>query len=170
MSGNQLADWPMTSFRSHAPDIMPVENLGFDLMTNALSGDSWLLEPKTMEMALEGLTSYDMILLDLPAFAMGADNLAVAAALDGVVLVAESGVTPIAALKELVRTMHAYHAPMIGVVLAGSAAEPRRFLHSPKPRLGRMLSKPTKPVKPAPANTSDKARPVGAGKTAKLNS
>jgi Mrp family chromosome partitioning ATPase len=70
-----------------------------------------------MEALLPELQSYDMIIVDLPPLASGIDRLAVSPLLDGVILVAEWGQTPVDVLGELVRSLHVNQTLIIGVVM-----------------------------------------------------
>jgi Mrp family chromosome partitioning ATPase len=78
-----------------------------------------LLVPKTLHAFLEGSGAYDVVIVVLLSFTSGADNLAVCSVLDGVVLVAGWGKTPMDMLGELVRSMHANKAPIVGVLMTG---------------------------------------------------
>jgi Mrp family chromosome partitioning ATPase len=99
-------------------DIVPVPNRLFDMLPSSPDTRK-LLVPKTMQAALEGLASYDIVIVVLPSFISGAENLMAGSVLDGVLLVARWGRTPMEILAELVRSMHASKAPIVGVLMTG---------------------------------------------------
>ncbi|PSJ58542.1 polysaccharide biosynthesis tyrosine autokinase [Pseudaminobacter soli (ex Li et al. 2025)] len=76
-----------------------------------------LLTPRNLRAVLPELQGYDMIIVDLPPLTVGADRLAIATCLDGVLLVSEWGATPSDLFGELVRTMHASKTLVIGAVM-----------------------------------------------------
>jgi Mrp family chromosome partitioning ATPase len=71
-----------------------------------------------MQDLLRTLDRYKMIVVDLPAYEHGADGLLVCPLLDGVMVVAESGSTPLDSLADLARTLRIANAPILGVLLA----------------------------------------------------
>jgi uncharacterized protein involved in exopolysaccharide biosynthesis/Mrp family chromosome partitioning ATPase len=97
--------------------ITKATNRGFDMLPSSVTVARNLLAPKSMEALLAELQSYDMIIVDLPPLTSGSDWLAVSSLLDGVILVAEWGKTPVDVLGELVRSMHASKTSIIGVVM-----------------------------------------------------
>lgn len=95
----------------------------FDVLSSSAVDARNLLVPKNMEALLsdlnaDGVATYDKIIIDLPTLESGADDLIVGSVLDGVVIVAEWGKTHIDTLQELVRTLQASRAPILGVLLA----------------------------------------------------
>ncbi|WP_394886084.1 GumC family protein (plasmid) [Mesorhizobium sp. AaZ16] len=93
----------------------------FDLLPSSVVDARNLLGPKTMEAFLSD-ASYDIVIVDLPTLASGADRLAVSSALDGVVMVAEWGQTHVETLRELVRTLQASRTTILGVLLTKARA------------------------------------------------
>jgi Mrp family chromosome partitioning ATPase len=81
-----------------------------------------LLAPRTMQAFLSDLVSYDIVIVDLPTLASGADRLAVSSVLDGVVMIAEWGKTHVDTLRELVRALQASRTPTLGVLLTNARA------------------------------------------------
>ena len=63
------------------------------------------------------LRSYDMVVVDLPPLSAGSEKLAVSSLFDGIIVTAAWGKTPLDAFGELVATLHAVKAPLIGVIL-----------------------------------------------------
>jgi Mrp family chromosome partitioning ATPase len=63
------------------------------------------------------LDTYQIIIVDLPAVRPGYDALAMGAALDGVIVVAEWGKTPLPALTEAAHALRTAHAKLIGAVM-----------------------------------------------------
>ena len=92
-------------------------NAGFDILPSSLADSRNLLSPRNMRVLLPELQSYDMVIVDLPPLTSGSDRLAVTSLFDGVVLVAESGRTPVDLFGELVRSMHISNTSIIGVVM-----------------------------------------------------
>jgi Mrp family chromosome partitioning ATPase len=99
----------------------------FDVLPSSVVDAKHLLAPRNMETLLSELTdcdlaayelaAYDIVIVDLPTLASGADMLMVGSVLDGVVMVAEWGKTHVETLRELVRTLQASRAPVLGVLL-----------------------------------------------------
>jgi Mrp family chromosome partitioning ATPase len=58
-----------------------------------------------------------MVVVDLPPLSAGSEKLAVSSLFDGIIVTAAWGKTPLDALGELVGTLHAVKAPLIGVLL-----------------------------------------------------
>ncbi len=89
----------------------------FDFIPSTVSTAKDLLSIKNMQGLLPDLQCYEMIVVDLPPLTAGSEKLAVSSLFDGVILTAGWGRTPTEALGELVRTLHAVKAPLIGVLL-----------------------------------------------------
>ncbi|RUY24781.1 ATPase [Mesorhizobium sp. M7A.F.Ca.US.001.04.1.1] len=108
----------------------------FDILSSSTVDARHLLAPSKMEaflselaasdLAANGLPAYDIVILDLPTLASGADELIVGSVLDGVVIVAEWGKTQVQTLQELVKTLQACRTPILGVLLARVRAPKRR--------------------------------------------
>jgi capsular exopolysaccharide synthesis family protein len=77
-----------------------------------------LLGSGRMTQLLEGLAeAFDIILFDLPPLALTADAFAISPLLDGVIVLAEWGVTPTDVLTEMSRSLNASPAKVLGTVL-----------------------------------------------------
>jgi uncharacterized protein involved in exopolysaccharide biosynthesis/Mrp family chromosome partitioning ATPase len=101
-----------------ASHITPTAEGWVDFLPSTVLIAKNLLSTKTMQDGLlPHLQSYEMIVVDLPPLAAGSEKLAVSSLFDGVILTAGWGKTPVEALGELVRTLHAVKAPLIGVLL-----------------------------------------------------
>ncbi|NGO52915.1 Wzz/FepE/Etk N-terminal domain-containing protein [Allomesorhizobium camelthorni] len=94
----------------------------FDMLPSSVVDARNLLAPRTMQAFLSELVSYDIVIVDLPPLASGADRLAVSSVLDGVVMIAEWGKTHVDTLRELVRTLQASRTPTLGVLLTNARA------------------------------------------------
>lgn len=97
--------------------IVPVPRLKFDVLPSTAADSSNLLASSHMRALLGQLQAYDIILVDLPPLTSGSERLAVGPLLDGVILVAEWGRTPLDLFGELVRSLHASKTSIIGVLL-----------------------------------------------------
>ncbi|MBZ9709268.1 ATPase [Mesorhizobium sp. ESP7-2] len=104
----------------------------FDLLRSSVVEGTDLLMPRNMEAFLSEVTAfaladhelgaYDVVIVDLPTLASGADELIVGSVLDGVVIVAEWGKTHSETLRDLVRALQASRAHVLGVLLANARA------------------------------------------------
>jgi uncharacterized protein involved in exopolysaccharide biosynthesis/Mrp family chromosome partitioning ATPase len=94
----------------------------FDMLPSSVVDAKNLLAARTMQAFLSELVSYDIVIVDLPTLASGADRLAVSSVLDGVVMIADWGKTHVDTLRELVRTLQASRTPTIGVLLTNARA------------------------------------------------
>ncbi|MDX8434632.1 GNVR domain-containing protein [Mesorhizobium abyssinicae] len=110
-------------------NIVGVPGRPFDLLPGPVVNAKNLLAPDNMEAFLSDLAAcdlaayaYDIVILDLPTLASGADILKVASILDGVVMVAEWGNTSLDTLRNLVRTLQTGRAPILGVLLTRARA------------------------------------------------
>jgi len=90
---------------------------GFDILPSSISDARHLLAPHNMQALLPDLHSYDMVLVDLPPLTAGADRLAISSLLDGVILVAQWGQTPVDLVAELSRALQANKTFIVGVLL-----------------------------------------------------
>lgn len=125
-----------------AAAIRTVSPAGFDFMPNEERGAASLALPVNMQDLLKTLDRYKVIVVDLPAYEQGADGLLVCPLLDGVMVVAERGGTPLDSLADLARTLRIANAPILGVLLAHR----RRF---PRLRMRRTSSVGRPPFRPA---------------------
>ncbi|TPK90669.1 ATPase [Mesorhizobium sp. B2-4-12] len=104
----------------------------FDLLRSSVVEGTDLLTPRNMEAFLSEVTAfgladrelgaYDVVIVDLPTLASGADELMVGSVLDGVVIVAEWGKTHSETLRDLVRALQASRAHVLGALLANARA------------------------------------------------
>lgn len=91
----------------------------FDFLPSTVVAATNMLSANNLEYGLlPVLKRYDMIVVDLPPLSAGSEKLAVSSLFDGIVLTAAWGQTPIEALGELVRALHAAKASLVGVLLA----------------------------------------------------
>nr|WP_234943650.1 polysaccharide biosynthesis tyrosine autokinase [Sinorhizobium meliloti] len=97
--------------------IKPAPGLQFDFLPSPVSDANRLITPKNMTALLDELESYEIIIVDLPPSTSGVNGLAAASVLDGVVVVAEWGKTPLDLVVELSRMLQVTKASVIGVVL-----------------------------------------------------
>jgi Mrp family chromosome partitioning ATPase len=97
--------------------IIPTANRCMDLLPGSTSDAKRLLSTRNLETALAELHCYDIVIFDLPPLSSGADKLSIARALDGVIVVAEWGSTPMDLIRELVRSLQANKTPIIGVLM-----------------------------------------------------
>jgi succinoglycan biosynthesis transport protein ExoP len=81
------------------------------------------LASERMESLLRALREhYEMIIVDLPPVHPIVDGVAIAALLDGVIVAAEWGRTPIELLAEVTATLHTARANLLGVVITKADA------------------------------------------------
>lgn len=126
----RLLGWPGTLKTFQDPvrlNIVRAPGRPFDVLPSSVVGAKRLLAPGNMEaflseladcdLAAHELAAYDIVIVDLPTLASGADELIVGSVLDGVVIVAEWGKTHVETLRELVRTLRAGRTPVLGVLL-----------------------------------------------------
>jgi uncharacterized protein involved in exopolysaccharide biosynthesis/Mrp family chromosome partitioning ATPase len=97
--------------------ITSVPGLQFDLLPSAVSDAHRLVTAKNMRALVNDLESYEVIIVDLPPFTSGAHGLAAASVLDGVLIVAEWGKTPIELVAELSRILQITKTSVIGVAM-----------------------------------------------------
>jgi Mrp family chromosome partitioning ATPase len=103
-------------------NIVHAPGRSYDLLASSVVEAKNLLTPRNMQALLKELDSYDVIIVDLPSLASGAEGLAVGSVLDGVVMVAEWSKTHVDALRELLRTLQANRAPVVGALLTNTRA------------------------------------------------
>ncbi|MEJ6783746.1 GNVR domain-containing protein [Aminobacter sp. Piv2-1] len=100
--------------------IMLTKNATFDMLPSHVVDARGLLGPRNMRILMPELQAYDFVVVDLPPLTSGTDRLATAALFDGVIVVAEWGRTPVDLFGELVRSLHASKASIIGVLLTNA--------------------------------------------------
>jgi capsular exopolysaccharide synthesis family protein len=92
-------------------DLLPTQS---DLILNS----SDILGSDAMKALLESLHPfYDHIIFDLPPLRPVPDGIALGALLDGIIVVAEWGGTPVELLSEVTRALDKAQAPLLGVVI-----------------------------------------------------
>jgi Mrp family chromosome partitioning ATPase len=111
-------------------NIVPAPGRPFDLLPSSAVDEKHLLVPGKMkalfaelaavDLAANQLAAYDIVIVNLPTLASGADELIVGSVLDGVLIIAEWGKTHVETLRELVRTLQAGRTPVLGVLLTMS--------------------------------------------------
>jgi uncharacterized protein involved in exopolysaccharide biosynthesis/Mrp family chromosome partitioning ATPase len=104
----------------------------FDVLSSSVVDAKNLLVPRNMQAFLSEISTddpvayeladYDIVIVDMPALESGADDLIVGSVLDGVVVVAEWGKTHVDTLRELLRTLQASRAQILGVLLTQARA------------------------------------------------
>lgn len=102
--------------------IVPAANAKFDILPSSVVDAGNLLASKSMRVLLPELQAYDMIIVDLPSLTGGSDRLVASSLFDGVILVAEWGRTPLDLFGELVRSLHASKASIIGALMTNVRA------------------------------------------------
>lgn len=96
---------------SLAPDILPIAPTEAPVSYDLLASEN-------MEMLLRRLRDhYDMIIVDLPPVNPIVDSVAIGALLDGVVVVAEWGKTPIDVISDVANVLYIAQANVLGVVI-----------------------------------------------------
>ncbi|MGK9286790.1 polysaccharide biosynthesis tyrosine autokinase [Sinorhizobium meliloti] len=117
-----LQSWPPPGEKHDAIEqiaerIRPAPGLQFDFLPSPVSDANRLITPKNMTALLDELESYEIIIVDLPPSTSGVHGLAAASVLDGVVVVAEWGKTPLDLVVELSRMLQVTKTSVVGVVL-----------------------------------------------------
>jgi uncharacterized protein involved in exopolysaccharide biosynthesis/Mrp family chromosome partitioning ATPase len=105
---------------AHRPVTQQIETVptrGFDILPSSTSDQRHLLAPSNLQAVLPDLQCYDMVIVDLPPLISGADRLAIGSLLDGVIIVAEWGKTPVDLIAELTRVLIANKTPILGVLM-----------------------------------------------------
>ena len=103
-------------------NIIKAPGRSFDILPASVVDARNLVSPRIMQTFLSSLSSYDIVIVDLPTFAAGPDRLAVSSVLDGVVVVAEWGKTQADTLGDLVKNLQASRTQLLGILLANSRA------------------------------------------------
>ncbi|MEY9585585.1 GNVR domain-containing protein [Sinorhizobium fredii] len=94
-----------------------VPGLQFDLLPSQASAEHRLITPRNMEVLIDELENYEVIIVDLPPFTSGVHGLAAASVLDGVLIVTEWGKTPVELVVELSRILQVAKTSVIGVIM-----------------------------------------------------
>jgi Mrp family chromosome partitioning ATPase len=83
-----------------------------------------------MDRLLGDVDDYSVVIVELPPFSSGAEGLAVCPLLDGVIVVAQWGVTSLDQLEDLTQTLKNINSPVVGVLMtrvrSGSAHRYRK--------------------------------------------
>ncbi|TJV37086.1 MAG: CpsD/CapB family tyrosine-protein kinase, partial [Mesorhizobium sp.] len=82
-----------------------IEKTSFYYLNNDASNSANLLVPDNMEKLLNEVGSYSIVIVELPPFSSGAEGLALCPLLDGVIVVAQWGVTSLDQLEDLTQTL-----------------------------------------------------------------
>ena len=94
------------------PDLLPI------VSARPILNIADVLASENMRLLLQRLRdSYDIVLIDLPPLRPVVDSLAISPLLDGVVLAAEWGRTPLPTLAEAAHALRAAEARIVGAVL-----------------------------------------------------
>jgi uncharacterized protein involved in exopolysaccharide biosynthesis/Mrp family chromosome partitioning ATPase len=116
--------------RSHSDPItrhiISAPNRLFDILPRAASDARNLLRPKAMQALLADVSAYEMVIVDLPSLTDYTEMLGASSVLDGVILMAEWGKTPLDTLGELVRSMHGNKTRILGVLMTNVRAASRK--------------------------------------------
>lgn len=108
------AENPIEQIKIH---IESVSSGIFEVLPSATVEAYDLLTPSKMQWALDGLSAYDMVIIDLPPLTSGLHGLRVASVLDGVLVAVECGKTPSDLVNELVLALYSAKATIFGVVM-----------------------------------------------------
>jgi capsular exopolysaccharide synthesis family protein len=82
-----------------------------------------------VEMLDEASLEYDLVILDAPPMLGFAEPLQMATAVDGVVVVARAGETPLTAVRNVMATLSRLRAKVVGVVLNEVHSETSRYYY-----------------------------------------
>ncbi|MGX5851096.1 GumC family protein [Mesorhizobium sp. PL10] len=108
-------------------DILPSSVVDAKHLLTPGKMEAFLLELTDCDLAAYELAAYDIVIVDLPTLASGADELILGSVLDNVVVVAEWGKTHVETLRDFVRMLQASRTPVLGVLLTTARAMmPRR--------------------------------------------
>ncbi|WP_292181066.1 GNVR domain-containing protein [Mesorhizobium sp.] len=94
-----------------------IEKTSFYYLKNDVSNSTNLLVPDNMEKLLSDVDAYSVVIVELPSFSSGAEGLAVCPLLDGVIVVAQWGVTPLDQLEDLTQTLKNTNSSVLGVLM-----------------------------------------------------
>jgi uncharacterized protein involved in exopolysaccharide biosynthesis/Mrp family chromosome partitioning ATPase len=107
-----------------------IEKTSFYYLKNDESNSANLLVPDNMDRLLSDVDDYSVVIVELPPFSSGAEGLAVCPLLDGVIVVAQWGVTSLDQLEDLTQTLKNINSPVVGVLMtrvrSGSAHRYRK--------------------------------------------
>jgi Mrp family chromosome partitioning ATPase len=94
-----------------------IEKTSFYYLKNDASNSANLLVPDNMEKLLSEVGSYSIVIVELPPFSSGAEGLALCPLLDGVIVVAQWGVTSLDQLEDLTQTLKNTNSSVLGVLM-----------------------------------------------------
>ncbi|TIM05324.1 MAG: hypothetical protein E5Y67_32455 [Mesorhizobium sp.] len=94
-----------------------IEKTSFYYLKNDASNWANLLIPDNMEKLLNEVGSYSIVIVELPPFSSGAEGLALCPLLDGVIVVAQWGVTSLDQLEDLTQTLKNTNSSVLGVLM-----------------------------------------------------
>ncbi|ESZ67726.1 CPSC/CAPB subfamily ATPase [Mesorhizobium sp. L103C119B0] len=118
--------------KEHVRKIQLVRETGYYCLNGSENGAGKLIIAKNLEKALKEIgLYYKMIFVDLPPLTSGSDALSICPMLDGVIVVAQSGVTSMDQLAELAAVLKNNNSTVLGVILtkvhSGSARSHRQL-------------------------------------------
>ncbi|TIO09466.1 GNVR domain-containing protein [Mesorhizobium sp.] len=105
------------SQKDFVKQIQFVEKTSFYYLKNDESNSANLLVPDNMERLLGDVGAYSVVIVELPPFSSGAEGLAVCPLLDGVIVVAQWGVTSLDQLEDLTQTLKNINSSVLGVLM-----------------------------------------------------
>ncbi|PDQ17197.1 ATPase [Mesorhizobium sanjuanii] len=94
-----------------------IEKTSFYYLKNVESNSMNLLVAKNMEGLLSDVGDFGVVIVELPPFSSGAEGLAVCPLLDGVIMVAQWGVTSLDQLEDLNQTLRNTNSSVLGVLM-----------------------------------------------------
>ncbi|CAH2407851.1 Tyrosine-protein kinase Wzc [Mesorhizobium escarrei] len=94
-----------------------IEKTSFYYLKNDVSNSANLLVPDNMEKLLSEVGGYGIVIVELPPFSSGAEGLALCPLLDGVIVVAQWGVTSLDQLEDLTQTLKNTNSSVLGVLM-----------------------------------------------------
>ncbi|MCF6114488.1 GNVR domain-containing protein [Mesorhizobium muleiense] len=94
-----------------------IEKTSFYYLKNDALNSANLLVPDNMEQLLSEVGSYSIVIVELPPFSSGAEGLALCPLLDGVIVVAQWGVTSLDQLEDLTQTLKNTNSSVLGVLM-----------------------------------------------------
>ncbi|WP_245454922.1 GNVR domain-containing protein [Mesorhizobium sp. M9A.F.Ca.ET.002.03.1.2] len=112
-----MADRDSGGPRDLVKQIQFIEKTSFYYLRNDESNSANLLAPNNMERLLREVGAYGVVIVELPPFSSGAEGLAVSPLLDGVIVVAQWGVTSLDQLEDLTQTLKNINSSVLGVLM-----------------------------------------------------
>jgi Mrp family chromosome partitioning ATPase len=113
----KMIDRDSGSPRDLLKQIQFIEKASFYYLENDESNSANLLVPNNMERFLRDVGAYKVVIVELPPFSSGAEALAVCPLLDGVIVVAQWGVTSLDQLEDLTQSLKNSNSSVLGVLM-----------------------------------------------------